>query len=84
MDHENRTCPWERISDFDGWVEFERFETWLRNQTIDGDVAEIPVLKSYNEICNFQEKWFIYKPSGQIWRLVWPEPPFAGLFEKVT
>lgn len=84
MAHENEICPWERISDFDGWVEFERFETWLRNEITDGDASEIPVLKSYNAVCKFREKWFIHRFSGQTWRLVWPEPPFAGLFEKVS
>lgn len=84
MDNENEICFWEHISAFDGWNEFERFESWLRNQIMDGDADEIPVLKSYNEVCKLPEKWFIHRSSGQVWRLVWPEPPSAGLFEKVS
>ena len=84
MASEMKSCPWERINDFDGWVEFERFEAWLRDQIVDGSVEETTVLKSYNEVCGFQEKWYVHKPSSQIWRLVWPEPPFPGIFEKVT
>jgi hypothetical protein len=78
-----KQCPWERISDFDGWNEFNRFEAWLREQIANNTAEEVPVLKSYN-IGGLKEKWFVHKGTKQVWRLLWPEPPFAGLFEKVT
>ena len=78
------TCPWERITDFDGWSEFDRFEQWLRDQIATKIAEEVPILKPYNEVGGLKEKWFRHNPSSQVWRLIWPEPPFAGLFEKVT
>lgn len=82
MASEMNNCPWERISDFDGWNEFNRFESWLREQISNSEAKEVAVLKPYNA-GGLKERWFIHKPTEQIWRLVSPEPPFAGLFEKV-
>lgn len=83
MGCEMKSCPWEVISGFNGWSEFERFETWMQMQIADGLAEERPVIKPYNQVCCFKEKWFVHKPSLQVWRLVWPEPPFTGLFEQV-
>lgn len=82
MASEINHCPWERISDFDGWNEFYRFESWLLEQVADNIAEEVPVLKPYN-IAGMKEMWIVHKPTAQIWRLISPEPPFAGLFEKV-
>lgn len=78
-----KPCPWERIDAFNGWLEFERFETWMREQIAGGLAEERPVLKPYNTVCGLKEQWFAHKPSLQVWRLVRPEPPFAGFFEQV-
>lgn len=84
MASEMKSCPWERIPDFDGWSEFERFEAWLKDQLAEGIAQERPVQKPYSEAACLKEKWFVHVPSAEMWRLVWPEPPFAGIFEKVT
>ena len=78
-----KSCPWDRVDGFNGWSEFERFEAWMQGQIDEGLAEERPVLKVYNQVCNFKEKWFVHKPSLQVWRLVLPDPPFTGLFEKV-
>lgn len=78
-----KLCPWKQISDFDGWSEFERFEDWLNEQIAEGFAKETSVLKLYSEVSCLKEKWFIHIPSAQVWRLVWPEPPFAGVFERL-
>lgn len=83
MVSEMKSCPWERIAGFDGWREFEMFEAWMRAQIADGSVEERLVAKPYNNISGFQERWFVHKPSSQVWRLVRPDPPFAGMFEEV-
>lgn len=82
MDSEVNNCPWERISEFDGWDEFNRFESWLCEQIANSEAEELPVGRPYN-VGGLKERWFIHKPTKQIWRLLSPEPPFAGLFEKV-
>lgn len=82
MASEMNNCPWSRISDFDGWDEYIRFESWLYEQIADGAAEEVPVLKPYN-VGGLKEKWFRHNPTAQVWRLLSPEPPFAGLFEEV-
>lgn len=82
MASEMNNCPWSRISDFDGWDEYIRFESWLYEQIADSAAEEVPVLKSYN-VGGLKERWFRHKPTAQVWRLLSPEPPFAGLFEEV-
>jgi hypothetical protein len=32
---------------------------------------------------SFKEEWYECPQCGQVWRLVHPDPPFAGLWEKV-
>lgn len=82
MGAEMNTCPWEEIRGFDGWTEFERFLSWIDMQIADGTAREVPVFHAYN-VMDLTEKWFEHIPSKTTWRLVWPDPPFAGVFLKV-
>jgi hypothetical protein len=75
------TCPWEKISDFQSLSEFNRFVEWMADQTKSGAAEEIPVEKTYLGGNTFREKWFRHIASGQIWRVVWPDAPFKGIFE---
>jgi hypothetical protein len=77
-------CPWQPICAFDGWTEFHRFEDWMHEQIAEGVAEEVPVLEPYSQVGGLEEKWFKHVPSAQVWRLVWPEPPSAGLFDRVA
>lgn len=74
-------CPWEKIDDFGSLSEFERFVTWLKEQVAMAEAAEVEVVRPYLDATTFEEKWFKHLESGQVWRLVWPDYPFTGLFE---
>jgi len=76
-----KTCPWEKISDFQSLSEFNRFVEWMADQTESGTAEEVPVKKTYLGGNTFREKWFRHIESGQIWRVVWPDAPFKGVFE---
>jgi hypothetical protein len=76
-------CPWEKISDFQSYSEFERFVAWMHNQVESGTVEELPVRKPYIGATTFREKWYRHIASGKTWRLVWPDAPFTGIFEPV-
>jgi hypothetical protein len=79
-----KTCFWEKIDDFQNINEFNRFVGWLNEQVKSGEAEEIPTGELYlEEYAGFQEKWFRHIGSGEIWRLVWPDAPFTGLFERV-
>jgi hypothetical protein len=55
----------------------------MNEQIVSGEAVEIQVTKPYLDAPAFQEKWYRHIGSGQIWRLVWPDGPFKGVFEHV-
>jgi hypothetical protein len=79
MDHSMNNCPWESIDSFRSPGEFRRFLVWMAQQTDQGDAVEVPVISKYGN-AGWDEKWFKHIPSGQVWRLVWPDQPFYGVF----
>jgi hypothetical protein len=83
MDSQMNSCPWEKINDFQSLSEFNRFVDWMMNQVASGEADETPVQNPYVGATTFREKWFRHKATGTIWRLVWPDAPFKGVFEPV-
>jgi len=83
MDSEIKKCSWRTIDDFTSLNEFNRFVAWVNEQVENGSAKEAPTLVPYLGGSAFEEKWLIHLESGQTWRLVWPDGPFHGLFEKV-
>ena len=77
-----KACPWEEIRGFQSPGEFNRFVGWITEQAKLGTVEEVPISSPYAG-ATFQEKWFRHKESGKVWRLVWPDAPFTGVFELV-
>jgi hypothetical protein len=76
-------CPWDPIQAFSTPGEFSRFVAWMGNLVSQSSAKEVPVVKPYAGATTFTEKWYMHVASGQIWRLVWPDAPFKGLFERV-
>lgn len=79
-----KTCPWEKVVDFQSLNEFNRFVDWMNEQARSGLAEEVPVRTPYIGATAFREKWFRHVESGEIWRLVWPDAPFTGVFEKIA
>jgi hypothetical protein len=78
-----KPCPWEQIKGFQRQSEFDRFVDWIDDQIKSGTADEVQVLRPYIGATTFREKWFRHTASEQIWRLVWPDAPFPGVFEPV-
>jgi len=78
-----KTCPWEKINEFQSYSEFERFVSWIDEQVKSGVAEELLVRKPYIGATTFREKWYRHVVSGKTWRLVWPDGPFTGIFEPV-
>jgi len=76
-------CPWESIDGFTSHAEFTRFCSWLNEHVAEKSAEKVPVLARYQNIQSFTEEWYWHIESETTWRLVWPDPPFTGLFEKV-
>lgn len=74
---------WEKIDGFQSSIEFDRFIQWMSEQVTSNAAREVPVAKAYAGATTLAEKWFMHIESGAIWRLVWPDPPFTGVFEAV-
>ena len=77
-------CPWEKIDDFRSFSEFNRFFAWINEQVSANAAREIPVRSQYAGATSLKEAWFLHIESGDIWRLVWPDPPFTGVFEPIA
>lgn len=74
---------WQKINDFQSIYEFNEFVNWIENQIKIGDATEIPVESPYAMSPLFKEKWITNLSNNEVWRLVWPDGPFKGLFDKV-
>jgi hypothetical protein len=79
-----KICPWEGVVDFQSLNEFNRFVDWMGEQVRSGLAEEAPVRTPYIGATAFRERCFRHLESGQTWRLVWPDAPFAGVFEKIV
>lgn len=84
MDSQVKQCPWEPIDDFASLSEFSRFSAWINDQVQNGLAEEVSVTSPYMGATAFQEQWFRHVETAQVWRLVWPDGPFHGLFERVS
>jgi hypothetical protein len=76
-------CEWEKIDDFRSPGEFRKFLYWMQNQVAAGLAEEVEVEHPYINAPSLKEKWFMHVENRCIWRIVWPDGPFTGLFEKV-
>jgi hypothetical protein len=73
---------WPSINDFISIGEFERFENFIDDQRRQGFLDEVPVGKLYAGP-NLKERWFKCSKCRRIWRLVYPEFSFRGLWELI-
>lgn len=71
-----------QIKRFDSWEHFHEIEDTLNNMVIKKELEEIHVSEPYANSTLLEERWFKCQ-CGDIWRLVKPDFPFKGIFEKV-
>ena len=79
-------CPWEEVDGFASLVEFRSFERWMTGQVSGGLARPVPVAVPYRHGDGdivLVEVWYLHLQSRETWRLVWPEPPFDGIFKKI-
>lgn len=77
------TTSWEPIRSFVSPGEFDRFVGYLREQVASGKAAEVAADPSYGPGEIYGGKWYRSLATGEVWRLVPPDPPFTGLWERV-
>ena len=74
---------WYEIDGFASPGEFDRFVAYLREQVASGVAEEVPLDPSYGPGEIFGGRWYRHKLTGQTWRLVPPDPPFTGIWERI-
>lgn len=76
-------CGWKPVEQFHSFAEYEELKTKLAEQVNKGKAKERRVGKPYSGLRTLDERWYRCDASGQVWRLVAPDPPFPGIFEPV-
>lgn len=73
----------EEIHGFESPGEFDRFVSYLENQKNENSLEEIIPDKNYEKGLIYGGRWFRCFCCNEIWRLVSPDFPFKGLWERV-
>jgi hypothetical protein len=74
---------WEPIDGFRSPGEFELFESWIADRVADGTAARIPVDPAWKDANPLVEEWYRCIQTGEVWRLLRPDPPSRGSFAPV-
>jgi hypothetical protein len=74
---------WEPIEGFGSPGEFDRFVSWIGGFVDQGAAARIPVDPEWKDANPLFEEWYRCIETGQVWRLLRPDPPSRGAFVRV-
>ena len=74
---------WEEIQGFQTPGEYQRFVEYIEAQARAGTARELPADPAYRRGEVYGGRWFQDVESGEIWRLIPPDPPFTGMWERV-
>ena len=69
------------IYSFDSWDHYDEVSRRFDAAVAAGTLTEVEPTRPYS-IFAFDQRWF-RAPSGEVWRLVKPDPPFKGTLEVV-
>lgn len=69
----------EEIDGFHSIWEFERFQRYVEELVKNRDLVEVSVQKKY---AGFPEQWYQCNSCNQIWRLIHPDFPFKGIWDR--
>ena len=84
MDSEMTESPdWEEINGFSSPGEYKRFVEYIERQIAEGAAQEIPMDEGYHKGELYGGRWFQESASGEVCRLLEPDFPFRGLWERV-
>lgn len=73
----------EEVNAFVSPGEYSRFMKFINEQVVLGNLVEVEVDPDYSRGEIYGGRWFMEISSGITWRLVPPDPPFLGLWERV-
>jgi hypothetical protein len=76
-------CGWSPVERFTSFEDYERLRGAISQQLALGAAEERRVRKPYSGLETLDERWYKCRATGETWRLIAPDPPFPGIFEKV-
>jgi hypothetical protein len=74
---------WEPIRAFGSAAEFERFRDLISRCVERACVERVPVDTRWKDANPLFEEWFRCAATGEVWRLLKPDPPSRGAFVPV-
>jgi hypothetical protein len=77
------SCGWEPVDGFNSLAEYERLRDSVSEQVRSGQADERRVARPYSGLKTIDEHWYRCKATGETWRLIAPDPPFPGIFDKL-
>jgi hypothetical protein len=72
---------WIEIQEFNSPAHFQSFRQIIQGAVESGELEPVPIENPYSAGV-FYEEWY-RTSSGEVWRLVPPDFPFKGVFERV-
>lgn len=72
------------IHGFTSLGEYQLFIDFINEHIVAGNIKEVSIDYDYGKGEIYGGKWFLNNETNEIWRLVPPDFPFKGLFEKVN
>ena len=76
-------CGWRAVERFKSFEDYDRLKGSISEQVRVGQAEERRVRKPYSGLQTLEERWYRCRASGENWRLIAPDPPFPGIFERV-
>jgi len=76
-------CRWSAVERFESFEDYERLLGSISQLLTTGEAEERRVSKPYSGLETLDERWFRCRGTRETWRLIAPDPPFPGIFEKV-
>lgn len=74
---------WEEIHGFTTPGEYKTFCAYIDAQVASGIAQERDPDPDYQRTAIFGGRWFEDAETGEIWRLIPPDFPFRGLWERI-
>lgn len=79
MNHTTCKCDIRSEGRFSGWSDYDEFAEQLEKNPL---FVLTPVSKPHSNV-GLVERWYQCVACQSVWRLLEPDPPFNGLWERV-
>jgi hypothetical protein len=76
-------AAWEPIQGFRSPGEYERFRAWIAGRVEQGAAERVPVDPDWKDANPLLEEWYRCAETGEVWSLLFPDPPSSGAFTRV-